>query len=197
MHTLRNRSINRMRWTVYELVESGVRVREKDINGVREVTIDYDRIGKESTYFLHHSGVAMLAFILFLLLAAATGTVYILHGDAERLAWVFWLAAAAFAFIYYQNTKREGFRLGSDFGSVVISGKRRDVEAFIATLSKKKEEAITQGIERRLAVMERAEVEKYLLALRAGSVLTQEQYETIRTKTGLEDDFKPRLGFQA
>jgi hypothetical protein len=184
-----------MRWTEYELADTGVKVREKDLHGIREITIEYDRIGREATYFLRHSAIAKLGIILFLIFSIVTGTLYFLHGQTEKLAWVFWLGATAFMFVYYENTKREGFRLVSRYGSVVLSGKKKEVEAFIAATTKKKEEFIEKSIEQRLSIMERPEVEKYLFALREGAVLSQEQYDAIRAKTGLEDDYKPRLGF--
>jgi hypothetical protein len=186
-----------MRWTEYELVETGVKVREKDLAGIRETTVDYDRIGREATYFLSHSAIAKLGMILFLIISIVTGAIYALHGDAEKLAWIFWLGATAFTFVYYENTKREGFRLASDYGAVVLSGKKKDVEAFVVDLTKKKEEFIEKSVERRLAIMERAEVEKYLWALREGSVLTQLQYESVRAKAGLRDEYRPQMGFGA
>lgn len=195
MDQLRSRSINRLRWTDYELVETGVKVREKDLSGIREVTVDYDRIGREATYFLSHSAIAKLAVILFCVIAIATGVVSVLHGDVERLACVFWLGAAACAYIYYENTKREGFRLASEYGVVVLSGKRDDVEAFILRLLRKKEAFIEMSVKRRLAIMERAEVEKYLWALRDGAVLTQQQYDSIRSNAGFRDEFRPQMGF--
>ena len=193
--SLKNRSINRLRWTEYQLVEHGVKVREKDLAGIRETTVEYDRVGREATYILTHSVIAKLAVILFLVLAAVTGVVFALHGNAESLAWVFYIGAAFLSYIYYENTKREGYRLSSDYGFVFLSGKKSDVEAFVDALTETKINYVISGVERRLAVMDRIDVEKYLLALREGAVLTQEQYDLIRAKSGLEDNFGTKIGF--
>ncbi len=195
MSRLRSHSINRMRWIEYELVESGVKVREKDLNGIREDTIEFDRIGREATYFLSHSAKALFGIAFFLIIAIATGAIRGLGGNADRYAWIVWVAVAAFIYLYYLNTKQEGFRLPSEFGSLVLRGSKGDMDQFICALMQRKQESICTGVKRRLAIMDRPEVERYLLALREGSVLTTEQYETIRAKAGLQDETRPPVGF--
>jgi hypothetical protein len=195
MDKLHSRSVNFLRWSEYQLVESGVCIREKDIKGIREISIDYDRIGKDAPYHLQHSAIAILALILFLLLSAATATVHFFYGGAERFAWVFWLAIAAITFLYYMNSRREGFQLRSDFSSIFIICKRREIQDFLCLLMKKKEEFIEQRVKEYLSIMEPSEGEKYLLRLREGAVLTNEQYQGIRLKSGLDSDQKPKVGF--
>ena len=87
------------------------------------------------------------------------------------------------------------FLLASSYRSVVFSGRRLDVEAFITALLARKTEFIVKKLQERLEVAERAEVVKYLLALHDGGVLDQEQYNEIRRKAGLEDESKPKVGF--
>jgi hypothetical protein len=83
-NTLLTRRFDLLGWSEYKLVDSGVTVREKDIKGIREVTIEYDRIGKEAKYFVHRSVKAILALVLFALLSAATAVVNFMHGDASN-----------------------------------------------------------------------------------------------------------------
>lgn len=55
-HKLRAQSFNFLRWTEYELVEFGVCVRDRNLNAVHKVTVEYDRVGKEAHYSLKRSG---------------------------------------------------------------------------------------------------------------------------------------------
>jgi hypothetical protein len=179
-------------WLEYTLTESGVTIREKDIKGIRETTIEYDQVGREATYYLRRSVTALLALILFALFSAITAAVYYMHGDAERYAWVFWLALTLITLPFYVATRQKGFRLQSDFSTVLILGNARKTSEFLSILMKRKLEFIEKRAQQYLSMMDRADVDKYLLGLRDGSALTNEQYESIRERTGLT--YQPKAG---
>ncbi len=137
---LLTRRFSKFGWSEYKLIESGITVREKDIKGIREVTIEYDRIGKEAKYYLRRSVIALLAFILSTLLSATTAIVYFMHGDAERFAWLFWMAVALISFVFYAATREKGFRLQSDFSTLLIIGNMRETQEFLRLLIGEKDQ---------------------------------------------------------
>jgi hypothetical protein len=179
----------------YELLDSGVSVREKDIRGVREETIGYDRIGKEAAYYLRRSPIALIVFTLAALLSTVTAGIYFMRGNAEKFAWFFWMIIAAIAFIFSAYAKREGFRLQSDFSSLLIIGNIAKTQGFVDALMKKKGEFIEERIQQYLSLMQPLEIERYLLGLRDGSVLANEHYQEIRMKSGLDYDPARKIGF--
>jgi hypothetical protein len=195
-NTLLTRRFNLLGWSEYKLVESGVTVREKDIKGIREVTIEYDRIGKEAKYYVHRSVKALLALVLFALFSAATALVNFVHGDAEQYAWVFWMVLALITLIFYTASIRKGFRLQSDFSTLLVIGNMRETQEFLRVLMERKAIFIEQRVQQYCCMIERPDVEKYLLGLRDGSVLTPEQYEATREKIYINYDPKAKIGFQ-
>ena len=196
-HTLRYRGPNFLQWSEYSLTPEGVRFREKDIHGTREDIVDYERIGCEPTYFSHHSVIALLATLFFLILSALVGFTYWKGGDAEKSAWLVWLGVAFLPALYFVGTRRVGYVLTSKFGEIALQGSWTKVEPFIAALNERKAKCIQDRLDRRLEVADPREVVKYLLALCEGRVLTNDQYEAIRSNIGLGGSDGQRIGFHA
>jgi hypothetical protein len=195
MQTLRSRGLNPFRWSEYTITAGGVRFREGDIRGTREGEVEYDCIGNQPTYFSYRSVVALVGTLLFLTLSAVVGFVEWRGGDTDQYAWLVWLGMAAVVFVYYESTKSSGYLLKSNFGALVIQGKRSKVEPFVAAIAERKLTFIEDRISKRLSVVEPSEVDRYLLALFEGGVISEDQYGAIRSRTGLHDAQDARIGF--
>jgi hypothetical protein len=197
MERYRKCGINWPQRSEYELSETGVRVQEKDFSGISESSVAYDCIGKEATYFLRQSTIAKFGTIVFVIFAAVTGALYVLHGNVDHLASIFWAGAAMLSFVYYRIKRREGFLLQSRFGYLAIHGNKKEAEPFIKAIQDRKLEFIKENVRHRISTMGFLEAEGYLISLKEGSVLTQEQYDSIRLKAGLESNTARSSGFES
>lgn len=130
MNTLSYRPINLARWMRYTLCPQGVEVCSRSITGKDEWLVAFDKIGIEPKHFIIESWMAKLLTLLFLIVSAATGFVSYQGGDAEEMAWVFWLVIALLALSYHRLTRLEGYEIKSEFGSLVLAGKRGAVFSF-------------------------------------------------------------------
>jgi hypothetical protein len=197
MQTLRVRGVNPFRWSEYTIAPEGVRFRERNIQGTHEGLLEFDRVGRQSNYFSYHSVPSLVGVLFFLTLSAVTGFLEWRGGDVDEYAWLFWLSIAAVVFVYYQTTRVSGYSVSSAFGTIAFRGRKSKVENFIAAIEERKLPFISDRVSKRLAVMDPAEVDRYLLALWEGGVLSEGQYVTIRAEAGLRESEDARIGFSS
>jgi len=106
------------------------------------------------------------------------------------------MVLALITLIFYLASVRKGFRVQSDFSTLLVIGNMSETQEFLRVLMERKANFIEQRIQNYCSMLERPDVEKHLLGLRDGFVLTPEQYDAIREKMCLNYDPKARIGFQ-
>jgi len=87
------------------------------------------------------------------------------------------------SFAVYRLTQMKGYFLTSDYSNVILSGKMSEVDDFLNELNITKQKSILSGVKKRKEAFDEIEVERYLLASWAGSVVTEAQYDGLRKGT--------------
>jgi hypothetical protein len=78
----------------------------------------------------------------------------------------------------------------------MIGNNMRETQEFLRVLMERKANFIEQRVQQYCSMIERPDVDRYLLGLRDGSVLAPEQYDAIREKIRLNYGPKARIGFR-
>jgi FlaA1/EpsC-like NDP-sugar epimerase len=196
MEKLKSTNFRTFKLNEFDLSDKGIVVVEKSLNGVKTTLIEYDRIGVHPAYFVQRSSIALVGSVIFLICAVIT---FIVESTGKAGAvphqWLIWLALMGISFAVYRLTQMKGYFLTSDYSNVILSGKMSEVEEFLKEFNTTKQQSILSGVKKRKEAFDEAEVERYLLALWAGSVVTEAQYDGLRKDLGLVGDFKPKVGF--
>ena len=162
--------------TSYELIEEGVRLRQRTLTSINENFIEYDRIGHNPSIYSSHS----LWFIIFGLFFAGLSILTATASDSADSAWVFLSFPSVAFFVAYFATRRSGMILASDFGRLVIDGKIAKNDDFISALSNKKEDYIRDTYELRVKASGVEDAERYLLSVLDGGVIPRFTYRKIQ-----------------
>jgi len=191
---LKSKKINFLSETTYELFPHGLQIRERDMQGCRSQTIEYDRISSEQSYFVHSSMFARVCLFAFSALTIITLVSYLIWDFADPFAWVVWFIISVISYACFKVNKHEGIRLLNGLSDIFIRGKLAEINEFLNALNLKKIAHIRRKCSEMLFVSGPQSVLQYLYFLKENHVISLEQYESRKEEVISEAQ---RAGFEA